>query len=494
MKNIKIYIALILASFFMSCSDFLDLQPVSEIGENNYFKTTGELETFLIGCYNSLQEPIAYEYLLTEFRSDNTLYNPNFSSGREATMFALDVFNLTSENEYVDYYYTACYSSIGDVNTLLGNTDIVEDADEKGHIEGQAKFIRAYQYFNLVRLYGPVFLVTEKITSSEANDMIRFPEDSIYAQIIEDLTFAQNNILDSVYTDVDAGRITTWAAKTLLAKVYLTMHDYVQAKSILEDIISNSGVGHNHRLLASYADVFDEDNEMNDEVIFAIRFQSDAGDLGNPLSTAFAPIGITDVVVTGSGDGYNYPATELLETYSSADTRKAVSVYDPDDATTHGGISEEITANFIKKFIATQSTADDSDADFIVLRYADVILMYAEALNETEGYASALPYLNEIRTRAGLSNANPTTDYEFRIALELERRLEFAFENHRWFDLVRTNRVNAVMSAQFIVAEEYGLIAGDVFLPDEVYDWELLLPIPQSQIDINPAFSQNYGY
>lgn len=490
MRYIKLKLLIVTSVLLVSCESYLDLQPVSEIGENNYFTTTEEIETFLVGCYNSLQEPVSYEWILTEFRSDNALYNPNFSSGREATQFALDVFNVTSENDYVDLYYTAAYKSIGANNIILDNISVVADAELRGHIEGQAKFMRAYQYFNLVRLFGPVFLTTSNITSIEADEMFRSTEEIVYEQIIEDLDFAANNIKDELYTEADAGRVTTWAAKALLAKVYLTMYDYSNARTQLEDVLANSG----HNLLATYSSVFDEANEMNDEIIFAVRFQSNAGGLGNPLTTAFAPNGVEDVVVTGSGDGFNYPATELLETYLPSDTRKTVSVYDPNDVSTHAGVSELLNVNFPKKYIASQDVADDSDADFIVLRFADVILMYAEALNELEGFASAIPYLNQTRNRAGLSNANPTTDHEFRLALELERRLEFAFENHRWYDLVRTGRVNAVMSSHFVKAGEYDLIAGDVFLPEEIFDWEELLPIPQSQIDINPGFSQNFGY
>lgn len=494
MKYIKIQIAIIISVFFVSCESFLDLQPISEISENDFFKNVEQVETHLVGCYKSLQDPVANEYLLTEFRTDNTLYNPSFSSGREAVMFSLDIFNVTSENKFVDAYYTDAYASIGETNILLANTEIVDDEEVRAHIEGQAKFIRAYQYFNLVRLFGPVFIATEKLTSDEANEVRRSPEADVYAQIIEDLTFAKDYIKDEFYTEEDAGRATSWAAQTLLAKVYLTMHNYEDAKTILDTIITNSGVKHNHRLLASYGDIFDEGNEMNDEIIFAIRFKSNSGGLGNPLSTAFAPNGIEDVVVTGNGDGYNYPSAELCEAYSPADARKNASVYDQADESTQAGFSEEVAANFIKKYIATQSVTDDSDADFIVLRYADVLLMYAEALNELEGFASATPYINEIRVRAGLPFVNPTTDFELRIALENERRLEFAFENHRWYDLVRTNRVNDVMIAHFTKAVEYTQIAGDVYLPSEVYKWEELLPIPQSQIDINPAFSQNFGY
>lgn len=490
MKHLEIYIALIIAVLFIGCESYLDLQPVSEVGENDFYKTVEELETSLVGCYNTLQEPVATEYLLTEFRSDNSLYNPSFSSGREATMFGLDVFNVTSENEYVDYYYTAAYKSIGAVNTILLHSEVITDDAQRMHIEGQAKFIRAYQFFNLVRLYGPIFLATERVTSLEADEIRRSPEDSVYMQIIDDLSFAQNNIIDDQYGEEDEGRITTWAAKTLLAKVYLTQHNYEQARTVLEDVMAGSG----KFLLTSYADVFSQDNEMNNEIIFAIRFKANSGGLGNPLSTAFAPNGIENIVVTGTGDGFNYPATELLESYSPADDRKKSTVYDPNDVSTHDDISEVLTANFTKKYIAYQATADDSDADVIVLRYADVLLMYAEALNELEGFASALPYLNEVRVRAKLSLATPTTDHEFRLVLENERRLEFAFENHRWFDLVRTGRVNDVMMSHFTRAVEYGLIAGDVNLPQEILEWQELLPIPQSQIDINPAFSQNFGY
>lgn len=489
-RNIFLILALPILAF-TSCSDFLDLQPVSEIGESEYYKTESEINVAIVGCYNSLQKSISTEWMMTEFRADNSIYNPTFSTGRQPSMYALDVFTLTSENIYVDEYYTDVYQSISTVNTVMKHMDVIEDAENRMHAEGQIRFIRAYNYFNLVRLFGPVFLVTEQINSGQANDMMRSPETDVYQSIIEDLQFAAAHILDSRYTTDDAGKITSWAAKALLAKVYLTLgdSDYQQeAKLLLEDIITNS----EHLLLPDFDDVFNDGNEMNEEMIFAIRFKANAGGLGNPLTTMFAPNNVKDIIITGTGNGYNYPATELVNTFKSTDTRKTTTVLISyiDDT------GKEVFINYPAKFISAQQISSDSEADWPVVRFADVILMYAEILNELEGPAAALPYLNQVHERAGLSPVTMEqvdSKHNFRLILENERKLEFAFENHRWFDLVRTGRTNEIMKNHFKTALEYSLITG-VVVPDELMEWQLLLPIPQSQIDINPAFSQNYGY
>ena len=487
------FLTIILTSLLLTqCSeDFLNLQPVSEIGEGDYYKTEEEIEVALVGCYNSLQGAVATEWMVTEFRADNSIYNPTFSTGRQPSMYALDVFTLTSENIYVDEYYTAVYQSLSTVNTVMTHMDVYVDEASRNHAEGQLRFIRAHNYFNLVRLFGPVFMVTEQINSTEANQMQRSPEDSVYQFIVDDLLFAAQHIDDERYTQEDAGRVTSWAAKALLAKVYLTMHtpdDLGLARDLLEDIITNSG----HSLLPDFEDVFDDNNEMNNEIIFAVRFKTNTGGLGNPLTTMFAPNNVKDIIVTGTGNGYNYPATELVDTYKSTDTRRTTTVltsYIDDNG-------KQVFINYPGKFISNQQVSSDSEADWPVIRFSDVLLMYAEVLNELEGPASGLPYLNLVHERAGLSPVTSDavdTKHNFRLTLENERKLEFAFENHRWFDLVRTGRVYEVMKNHFKTALEYSLITG-VVVPDELEAWQLLLPIPQSQIDINPAFSQNYGY
>ncbi|MBA7519284.1 SusD-like protein P25 [subsurface metagenome] len=494
MKNKVIYILILAAFIFTQCSeDFIDLQPVSKIGEGDFYKTEEEIGNAVVAAYNSLQRTTYTEYLVTEFRSDNATYNPLFSITREAGQYDLDLFKISAENEEVNEYYTAVYRSISACNTVLKYSDVVADEATRKHLEGEVKFIRALNYFNLVRLFGPVFLMTERISSSEANAMQRSPESVVYDTIIADLTDAATNIIDENYTPDDAGRVTSWAAKTLLTKVYLTLNthdDLLKAESLLLDIKNNSG----HALELNYADVFDDNNEMNNEIIFAIRFKSNVGGLGNHLTTAFAPLNSQNAVVIGGGRGYNYPATELAFTYETNDTRRTTCV-----KTSYIDESgSEVVGNYTGKYISTQSTEYDSEADWPVLRFSDVLLMYAEVLNELDKPDLALENLNLVHARAGLDTiliGDPivSTKHEFRLTIEKERKLEFAFENHRWFDLVRTDRVIPVMEVHFKVDLEYSLITG-VVIPDKIEEWQILLPIPQSQIDINPAFSQNFGY
>ena len=187
-------------------------------------------------------------------------------------MDALTVETTHTDNEA---YWEANYHNIANCNTVLDNIEVVSDSTLKIQLEGEAKFLRAYHYFNMVRLYGPLFLVTERIGIDEANTMERSSVEDVYTQIESDLLDAAD-LLPTSYDDDEKGRATQWAAKTLLAKVYLTLEDYESAETLLEDVEDYSG----HRLLDSYDDVFDINNELNDEIIFAVTYLKGGYGLG----------------------------------------------------------------------------------------------------------------------------------------------------------------------------------------------------------------------
>jgi starch-binding outer membrane protein, SusD/RagB family len=486
--KIYVYNLLILCSLvFASCE--LDLNPESEISEGAFYKNSEEINEAVIGCYNGLQKPIIYEWVLTELRSDNTQMDKDNSISIYTEYRELDAHTVTSQNILVQSYWNACYHDIVLANQVLGQSGVVQDEVLRKQYEGECHFIRAYHYFNLVRLFGPVPLITETISGSEAKLVSRSSIEPIYAFIESNLQSAIDE-LPETYEDEDLGRVTVWAAKALLAKVYLTRSNYSEAVSLLSDIITKSPYG----LAESYADIFDVTNEMNSEILFAVRFMSGSVGLGSPFANYFAPKTSGNNVVNGDGDGLNYPTDDLIAAFDTLDQRKDVCLKE-----NYYDASKDIFVGkaYVNKFMDNVIELEDAENDWPVLRYADVLLMNAEAINEQQGVSAALPYLNMVRERAGLdgyTETEITNKYQFRMALENERRFEFAFENHRYFDLLRTNRALTVMNQHFQTEAYYNDPQHVEFHVPPLDDWQTILPIPQRERDINPDLTQNQGY
>jgi len=316
-------------------------------------------------------------------------------------------------------------------------------------------------------------------------------EEDIYKLIVTDLNFAVSNLPTS-YKTADLGRATQWAAKTLLAKVYLTQKEYAKALDLLNDVKTAS----KHSLLTSYSDVFSITKEMNSEIVFAVRFKTGNLGLGSPFANWFAPSTSGANVILGDGESKDYPTLSISRAYDSVDVRKAVTMADTYYNTTS---KKDIRKRYVKKFFSPVTTRYDAENDWTVLRYADVLLMLGEVINKLQGPTDeAISLLNTTRTRSGLTQltANELPDKNaYRLAMENERRLEFAFENQRWFDLVRTRRAIEVMNLHFETEPYYNNTAKPEFSTDPIVEWQLLLPIPQREIDIYGDNSiQNPGY
>jgi hypothetical protein len=307
------------------------------------------------------------------------------------------------------------------------------------------------------------------LAPAESYSYLRRPVAEVYAQIIKDLTEAASKLPISS-TGTDIGRATQGAAKGLLGKVYLTRKSYAEAARVLKEVI-DAGT---YQLLQNYADLFRDANAHNRESIFEVAYKSNSQGRGNTFATLFAPR-TGGVAVTGQGasQGYNRPTRDMITAYEAGDSRKPASL-----AESWMNGSTVVNDPYVRKYMTQLQSPNDGDANWIVLRYADVLLMYAEALNEQNQSAQALPFLNQVRKRAGLADVTASGQTALRTALENERRVELAFEGHRWFDLLRTGRALEVM-------REKG---------KTVSDKDLLFPIPQQQRDINPALTQNPGY
>ena len=487
MKKIFYIPMVIVGLLFASCD--LGMQPISEVGDGAFYQNSEEINSAVIACYNGLQAPMRYEWMITELRSDNSRLHTAATTSADRTMqLDFDQSRISATSEHVYNYWKAVYHNIARCNIVLMHLDVVTDDVLKKQYEAEARFIRAYHYFNLVRLYGPVFIVDKRLDAVSAQNYSRSTIDEVYEFLMQDLTFAIDNLPLS-YDEAEKGRITSWAAKALLAKVRMTIGLFdTETKELLKDIIEQGGFS----LQPTYAAVFDINNELNDEILFTIRYTSGGIGLGSPFGNWFAPLQSGAAVINGGGSGYNYPTDDLVSSYSSQDSRRDITL--ALDYTNEQG--KVVDRRYVKKFLSPVTLVNDGDKDWPILRYADVLLMYAEVMNELEGPGVALTYINQTRARAGLaalSSSQIANKHQMRMAIEKERRLEFAYENQRWFDLIRTNRVIEVMQAHWNTENYYASIieeTGALVLNENL----ILLPIPQKEIDINQSITQNMGY
>ena len=455
MKNILFISSIIIVlAGFSSCEDFLNVQPESATGAQDYFLNDNEVESGVIACYDGLQEQYdgTYSYVLMEIRSDNTT-----TVEHEGDYNLIDKCKDTPINSVTTEFWRSCYNTIFKTNTVLANIDNCTNANRKSQYEGEALFIRALTYFNLVRLFGEIPLIDKIVYEGDNEAYSKKSVDDIYNLIIADL-LAAAKLLPKQYGAANLGRATSGAVKGLLAKIYLTRHDYSSSKTLLEELM---GTTFSYGLMAKYYDIF-YNNEMNKEILFAVRYKSAAGNEGQSFSYEMTRLG---GVIRG-----NNPTSDLLSAYESGDLRYNVSV------------TNDLMCG---KYLSTASQHDAGN-DWIVLRYADVLLMYAEVVNEMSGPTqSSIDILNSIRNRAGLSTLSLTgfDKGSLRNTIYHERRIELAMESHRWFDLIRTGTVDAVMTAHASV---------------EGFNYESkrnLFPIPQREIDVSNGFlTQNPNF
>lgn len=478
MKYIKI---LILVLVIVSCEDdFLNPDPVSSIQESDFFQNDEEVLSGVISMYDAIQGEnflnedfdtesssagIQYEYYLTEMRTDNTqMRDPEGAPGE------FNNWQVSSSNIIVTNYYKSFYEIIYRANRVL---EFVSNANEENQASyiAEAKFVRAYAYFNLVRLFGDVPLIT---SISETDEFTRVSKNIIYSQIEEDLLEA-NSVLDNSYKS----RASSGAAKTLLAKVYLTLERYTEAKLLCNQIIASEVF----QLEDNFRDIFH--NELNDEIIFSIGYISDSSEESQGFSAEW--IGNTTT------RGTNYLTDNMVDAFGE-DLGYDRAIYSQRAVGSNNQVVKYLAQD--GEGLEIQQTAFDPNQagnDWVILRYADVYLMFVESVledkdilgvtptNTIEEVQKAKELFTAIRQRAGEENfvAETITKDD----LLNERRLEFAFENQRFFDLVR-----------FGVAEEvlidYALEEGFSFINNY-----LLLPIPDREITLsNGLMSQNPGY
>ncbi len=488
MKNLleKIIVISALCFFLPSCTeDFINLENPSALTEESYYKTAADLKSALTAAYSSLQPVYDFMYQFGEVPSDNSTSPVDGQFENQ-----LDLFEVPTNHPGVSRMWTNLYRSIAKANLVIERAGPIEmDAAVKARYVAEAKFIRALDYFNLVRIFGDVPLVL--ITVKNPDDALVYKRDAaatVYTQIIKDLTESEGVLL-SKYTGIDIGRATSIAAKMLLGEVYMTVtpKNFPSAVSKLREAISladANGVA----LLPKYDDVFDPTKGNNAEIIFAVQYQKGRNPIeGSRFANWFIPQETGNTVLkAGRGYGYNLVTPDLDLAFEINDNRKTISV---DRYVSANGL---VTLLYSRKYLDPSLAADqDADNDWPVYRYADLVLLYAEALNETGNQSEALVQMNRVRKRAGLADKTNTGAAALKLDIEQERRIELNMEGHRWFDLVRTERAITVVNNHFTT---YKIVNSTNTQAQIVSTNYLLFPIPESERIINPTLTQNSGY
>ena len=463
---------------FTSCNrEFIELNPVSTVSTDVLYKTDKDFQDAVVGCYNVLQGQYQDFWQFSDLRSDDS----RNEATAQAHLTRMDNFTLDYNEGILIGSWQRYYRLITRANTILTRIEGLDKAiiTNKDRHVGEVRFLRALAYFDLVRIFGDVPMVTTLITTEEAYKLGRDKVDKIYDEvIIKDLLDAESKLPVS-YTGANVGRATKGAARALLGRVYLTRKDFAKAEPKLAEVIPMG-----YALLKNYNDLFDyTKNEHHSEFIFDIEYEEGIGE-GSNFTNAFIPnwVVASDFYgVKGPRGESSSPIEGLFAAYTATDLRKEISVAKGITDLTGKFIPLPTSGvqSFTKKYMTPVALGSDSRANWKVIRYADVLLMLAEALNENGKTTEALPYLNQVRSRAGLAAVSGGTKDETRERIYTERRLELHMEGHRWFDLVRTGRA-------FDVLKSAGMRPHMTLFP---------IPLAQVQLVNNRAiFPQNPGY
>jgi len=485
MKNKVILLFSISILLFTSCKKFLSVDPPYAQDADNYFQTPDDYNRALTGAYDMLQGSFLSLWI-GEIASDNSIAGGESVNDSQG-LHQIDNMTHGGVNNELRNIMRWNYTGITRVNYIMENKDNI-DFPEKQHILAEARFLRAYYYFELVKFFGDVPLIIDKrIGIEEAQQLPRAPKTEVYAQIEADLNFAIG-VLNPVAAQ--KGRATKGAAQALLGKAYLYQKKYSEAVTILDEV-RNSGL---YSLIPNYADLFSVSNEDNSETVFDVQYTGLEGGgygclicLEGNAAPGFQGIRQYNGPVYGDGNSYNLPTQELYNAFSPIDPRRGHTILDieafiasqPDPSSiTYGIGAGGHTGYYNNKYIKRQGEIGLPDNDltspvnYRVIRYADVLLMAAEAHFNLGNNQTAQQLVNQVRVRAGV----PGIPVQSLNDIYKERRFELSGEGHRFFDLVRTEQ-----AAQYITG----------FIPGK----HELFPIPQVEIDLAGGnWQQNSGY
>lgn len=453
----KRLLILLIPMLVISCGDdFTTLGPISERNVQNFYQNQSDFEVAMNGALDALQSngTFGVNYVLfMEMRADNGA-NGGGATGLAQSLENLDTFaDLPTAGE-INRSWIDSYTGIARVNTILSRIDgaSFNDSATKDRIKGEALFVRSLLYYHLAVVFGNIPLEIAEVTNPASYKPNQVTAATVFTQIAEDLTIAEGLLPTS-------GRITSYSAAALLGRVYLQAGNASAAVAPLQRVVASP-----HDLVGDYADIWGPSNEGNNEILFEIEYIGGNVGEGSSYTDMYTNQGLAGGI-GGGGAPQNVTQDFIDNAFEAGDERFAINV------DTVGG------ANNVDKFIDTPGAPFDSQVNWIELRYAEVLLNLAEALGEG---AEAYGHINKVRNRAGLGNIDATTPGTFAEKLLRERRVELAFENKRWPDLLRYGVAKSVMSTHLGIPEA---------------QVKLLFPIPQTQIDVAPdVMSQNSEY
>ena len=485
----KLRISILLGAFVIfgqvSCGDsFIDVDSFDEDSEN-FFNSEDDYQQALIAAYDMLQSTYL-NVMLGEIASDNTLAGGESAVDVPGIQEVDDMIH-TPINQQLRDIWSWMYAGVNRANYILEFQDKT-DFPNKSQVLAEARFLRAYYYFELVKWFGDVPLAVDKrLLFGDQNTIERTPTNLVYEQIEADLIYASQNLS---YTSAQDGRITKGAALGLLGKAYLYQNKYTDAATTLDDLIANGP----YDLVADYTTIFENDNENNIESVFEVQYSDIEGagfgclqcSEGN-IAVGFNGIRNHTGPTYDSGFSFNVPTDELYQSYAANDLRRDVAILDIEAWAANTGATYvegfEHTGYYNRKYIARKGDRNTGDQNltnpnnYRAIRFADVLLMAAEAHN-LKGLSDddqARTYLNRVRTRAGLGDIT-SSGPQLTEAIKQERRWELAGEGHRFFDLVRNG-------------DAAGTIPGFQAGKHEVF------PIPAIEIELaGNRWAQNPGY
>jgi tetratricopeptide (TPR) repeat protein len=444
----KKLLTIVLASSFLmiSCKkDFIELAPISTASVEAVYKTDKDFQDAVLGVYSVLRNQYQDFWIFGDLRADDSWH----ALGNDAFLVSVNTFSMNSNANLMINSWRNYYSAINRANLILQKIADVDPSvvrNKDRHI-AEAKFLRASAYFDVVRIWGGVPLNMAPISVDEGYKKGREKVEKIYNElIIPDLLDAESK-LPAKYTGMDVGRVTKGAAKSILGRVYLTIKDFAKAETKLQEVTTMG-----YSLLSNYNDLFDySKEEHHSEYIFDIEYQDGGLGLGSGYSNKFLPKSTGSAAdlfygIKGGAGEQNTPTVAFYDAFDPNDKRRDVTV--AKGYVDNGGVFRGFIqiATFTKKYLAVTPAINDSKVNWKVIRYADVLLMYAEALNENGKTQQAIPYLNMIRKRAGLTEYTTLAQDDARQKIYDERRFELGMEGVRWFDLVRTGRALTVMA------------------------------------------------
>jgi starch-binding outer membrane protein, SusD/RagB family len=525
--SIIVFVSVVL---LMGCSkDFLDTTPKGSFPMENFFKTDDDAKGAVLGVYDILQSMYAYDWnsmwMLKTLQSDE-IYTGGGQRGDQSPYEEINEFRYGSSNTVITWLFQTSYWGIYRANLVLEN--VKPESDIKKRSIAEAKTLRALLYFDLVTLWGKVPLVTETAKSPSEYNNPRAETAAIWTQIEKDLNEAITDLpLRSAYSATDLCRVSKGTAQALLGKALLFEGKYADAAKIFQYVIDSK----EYSLNSDYSQILKKSSEFGKESLFEISYSSAKNyDWGNfqwrnngrntesnvhwelcgPRGDGYFDGGTTGLV---AGWGFCYPTAKIYNAYVNANdsVRVKSSVMSEADLAKFGGKLRNATAGNVMPWgcegyirlkygpWASESATDASSVkelnygtNYRVLRYADVLLMAAEAYNKSSDDVNARKCINEVRDRVKQDPLTESGDALFQKII-VERQLELAFEGVRFQDLKRWGLAKTVLVAQGQQIPtgkgDYFTVAGAGFK-----DKNMLLPIPEQEITVNPLSSQNDGY